>query len=419
MNQPSDRPSLALDGARLDALELILSGLMEPIDGFCLPGREPAGWPFESTLEIPASLAAAVTESGSLILTDPDGTPLALSMVTATEASQQQTVYIAGALSALQPAEHPPARDIRLSLDDVEPSAVAIFADRPDPADVVHAVRASPAPSLLFLAVSWNSGHADYGVARAVADLRRCSSEVAGSSVRFLALAPLNSSVDAATTLAHVLQVLRPGAVYDFSERGSTAVAEVPSPTASGCVVLLTGLSGSGKSTVARALSERLTAGGDHRAVLLDGDDVRRVLSPSLGFTASDREENLRRIGWVAAKIASVGGIAICAPIAPFEQTRAEMREMAEASSRFILIYVSTPLEVCEQRDRKGLYARARAGEIKDFTGIDSPYETPTDADLVIDTSSESTEHHVSSILELIVAARSDRAGWGFSPAIA
>jgi sulfate adenylyltransferase len=409
VNQSGDRPALALNGARLDALELILSGLMEPINGFCLPGRMPAGWPFESILEIPENLAAAVTESGSLILTDPDGTPLALLIVTATEASQQQTIHIAGALSALQPAEHPPARDIRLSLADVEPSAVAIFADRPDPADVVHAVTASPGQPLLFLAVSWNSGHADYRIARAVDDLRRCSSEVAGSSVRFLALAPLNSTVDAATTLAHVLKVLHPGAVSDFSEREPTAVADVSSP--SGCVVLLTGLSGSGKSTVARALAERLTAGGNHRAVLLDGDDVRRVLSPSLGFTASDREENLRRIGWVAAKIASVGGIAICAPIAPFEQTRAEMRAIAEESSQFILIYVSTPLEVCEQRDRKGLYAKARAGEIKDFTGIDSPYETPTDADLVIDTSSESTEQHVKSILRLITTATSDRAG--------
>ena len=120
---------------------------------------------------------------------------------------------------------------------------------------------------------------------------------------------------------------------------------------------------------------------------LLDGDEVRQHLSAELGFDALSRERNVERIGWVAAEVARHGGVAIAAPIAPFEASRARVRAMAEAHGAFLLVWVSTPLEVCEARDRKGLYARARAGEVADFTGISSPFEEPADADLVVDTS--------------------------------
>ncbi|NNH53725.1 adenylyl-sulfate kinase, partial [Promicromonospora citrea] len=153
-----------------------------------------------------------------------------------------------------------------------------------------------------------------------------------------------------------------------------------------GAVVFFTGLSGSGKSTVARALAAELEDDG-LGTTLLDGDEVRHHLSKGLGFDRESRETNVRRIGYVASLVARHGGIAVAAPIAPFAQGRAEVRALAEqAGGRFVLVHVSTPLEVCEARDRKGLYARARAGEIPDFTGISSPYEEPTDADLVIDT---------------------------------
>ena len=169
-----------------------------------------------------------------------------------------------------------------------------------------------------------------------------------------------------------------------------------------GRVVLLSGLSGSGKSTIAKLLAERLSVVDERGVTLLDGDEVRLVLSSGLGFTQADREMNVRRIGWVASLVASHGAIAICAPIAPYAAMRAEMRARAEAVGRFLLVHVSTPLEVCEARDRKGLYARARRGEIPHFTGISDPYETPVDADLTLDASVIAPDEAVRLIIEAL-----------------
>jgi sulfate adenylyltransferase len=153
-----------------------------------------------------------------------------------------------------------------------------------------------------------------------------------------------------------------------------------------GAVVFLTGLSGAGKSTIAEALAASLRADG--RVVsIVDGDELRRV-APHLGFDAASREANIRRAAELAEERAREGQVVIAALIAPFERSRRQAREIVERSASFILVYVRTPLEVAEARDPKGLYARARAGEIRDFTGIDSPYEEPSDADLVIDTTS-------------------------------
>ncbi|TDD70973.1 adenylyl-sulfate kinase [Jiangella aurantiaca] len=159
-----------------------------------------------------------------------------------------------------------------------------------------------------------------------------------------------------------------------------------PLPHERGLVLLFTGLSGSGKSTIARAVTDRIAEIGTRTVTLLDGDVVRRNLSAGLGFSKEDRDRNVERIGFVAAEIAKHGGIAVCAPIAPFAATRARVRSMVEAHGDFLLIHIATPLAECERRDRKGLYARARAGEIPEFTGISSPYEEPDDADLVLDT---------------------------------
>ncbi len=159
-----------------------------------------------------------------------------------------------------------------------------------------------------------------------------------------------------------------------------------------GLTLFFTGLSGSGKSTIANALLVKLLEIGGRRVTLLDGDIVRKNLSSELGFSKEHRNLNIERIGYVASEITKNGGIAVCAPIAPYRVTRRKVRQMVESVGGFVLIHVSTSLEVCEKRDRKGLYAKARAGLIKEFTGIDDPYEEPENADIVLDTEKLSPE---------------------------
>jgi sulfate adenylyltransferase len=174
-----------------------------------------------------------------------------------------------------------------------------------------------------------------------------------------------------------------------------------------GLVIFFTGLSGSGKSTVARGLAETLTERGDRTVSLLDGDQVRHLLSAGLSFSRADRDLNIARIGFVAAEVARHGGIAICAPIAPYAQARAAVREMVTKVGDFLLVHVSTPVEVCEARDRKGLYAKARAGLITGFTGVSDPYQEPRDADLVLDTSTMTRQQAIDAVLKLLVTG-----GW-------
>ncbi len=153
-----------------------------------------------------------------------------------------------------------------------------------------------------------------------------------------------------------------------------------------GFTVFFTGLSGSGKSTVANALMVKLLEDGSRPVTLLDGDIVRKNLSSELSFSKEHRDLNIQRIGFVASEITKNRGIAICAPIAPYTHTRRLVREMISPLGGFLEVHVSTSIEVCESRDRKGLYAKARAGLIKGFTGIDDPYEVPERAEIVIDT---------------------------------
>ncbi|WP_460021278.1 bifunctional sulfate adenylyltransferase/adenylylsulfate kinase [Magnetospira thiophila] len=167
-----------------------------------------------------------------------------------------------------------------------------------------------------------------------------------------------------------------------------------------GFTVFFTGLSGSGKSTIAKALVQKFLEQGGRRVTLLDGDIVRKNLSSELTFSKEHRDLNILRIGFVASEITKNGGIAICAPIAPYTETRRRVREAVEsAGGGFIEVHVATPIDVCEERDRKGLYALARAGKIKGFTGIDDPYEVPENAELTIDTSSCSPDEAAQDII--------------------
>jgi sulfate adenylyltransferase len=166
-----------------------------------------------------------------------------------------------------------------------------------------------------------------------------------------------------------------------------------------GVTIFFTGLSGSGKSTIANVLLTKFLEMGGRPVTILDGDLVRKHLSSELGFSKEHRDINIRRIGYVASEITKNGGIAICAPISPYEAVRKQVREMIEPLGGFVLVHVATPLETCEQRDRKGLYAKARAGIVKEFTGISDPYEAPQNAEVVINTADPSPEEAAQEII--------------------
>jgi sulfate adenylyltransferase len=166
-----------------------------------------------------------------------------------------------------------------------------------------------------------------------------------------------------------------------------------------GFTVFFTGLSGSGKSTIANVLLVRLLEMGGRPVTLLDGDIVRKNLSSELGFSKEHRDLNIRRIGFMAREITQNGGIVLCAPIAPYDNIRKEVRHSIDSAGGFILVHTSTALDICEQRDRKGLYAKARAGIIPTFTGVSDPYESPLDAEVVIDTANLMPEEAAQKIL--------------------
>lgn len=167
-----------------------------------------------------------------------------------------------------------------------------------------------------------------------------------------------------------------------------------------GLCLWFTGLSGAGKSTIANAVTPMLLEYG-RQATVLDGDVVRTHLSKGLGFSKEDRDINIMRIGFVAGEIARHNGTVVCAAISPYRHARNEARKMV-GQDRFVEVYVDTPLEVCEQRDVKGLYARARRGEIQGFTGIDDPYESPVDPEIIVDTVETTPEGNARKIIEYL-----------------
>jgi len=397
LSAPQHHPS----PRELDDLELLTSGALAPTARFNEPGS-----PVRLTL--PEELAgAAVVE-----LVDPEGLPLA-------------RVSADGSVTPLSAAQHGPFRRLHLSPAQVrELYAGATFVPVTDALDEDQLARLEAVEGRVVLLAL--VGHGTPALSP-VGLLRASLAAAARLPEAAVVAVPLAAHGDAEADHDLGVRVVRNYAAGDpvlaladdeqHDRSGAPLSEEIaaiidfdrPPPGEQGVVLFFTGLSGSGKSTLAQAVMDRLLEEGRRTLTSLDGDVVRRHLSAGLGFSREDRETNIRRIGWVAAEISRHGGVAVCSPIAPFDQTRRQVRQMVEdAGGAFFLVHVATPLEECERRDRKGLYAKARRGEIPDFTGISSPYEVPEDAALRIDTTGRSIED----CRDEVLAAAAERLGW-------
>jgi sulfate adenylyltransferase len=369
----------------LDDLELLLSGALAPRTTF----------DDVITLDLPPELR----DASSVELVDPEGLPLAR-----LEGDGRLTPLAAPAYGPFRRFHLSPAQAIRAYGDRL----VVVITRPPTERDLEEVRIAAHGQEVLILAL------VGQGTPRGATPVGLVRESLVAAEI--LARHGLETDVVACTLADHgdseLDARLRDQVAHAYAPRGRTWMQpaadatdrlpgriahlvweDQPGPDERGLVVFFTGLSGSGKSTLARALHDLVIEDGGRTVTSLDGDVVRRHLSAGLSFSRADRETNILRIGWVAAEIARHRGIAICSPIAPFDSTRREVRAMVEeAGGVFVLVHVATPLEECERRDRKGLYAKARAGEIPDFTGISSPYDEPTDAAVRIDTTGRSIE---------------------------
>ncbi len=372
-------------------LELLASGSLAELTSFNQPGSP-------ITLTLPEPVAAEARAVGAVELTDPEGVPLA------------RVSWPGGVVDPLGHAQFGPFRDLMLApaayRERYAGRTVVPVTEPLTTGQLAELAALGPVTLLAFTGTgtSWLSPEGLVRVTRAAAQLLPDAVVVT---------VPLASHGDAEadhTLGARVVDVfagadpvhaLADDADGDYPEAIATAVGhDRPPPERQGLVLFFTGLSGSGKSTLARSLVDHLLEQGERTVTSLDGDVVRRNLSAGLTFSREDRETNIRRIGWVAAEISRHGGVAVVSPIAPFDATRQQVRAMVDdAGGAFFLVHVATPLEECERRDRKGLYARARAGEIPEFTGISSPYEEPQDADVRVDTTGRSVADALHDVL--------------------
>ncbi len=409
-------------------LRLLMRGIDLPLDvlgGSYLPGdhAEPAR---RARLRVPAELVERVTEAGTLVLADEESKPLATLTGVAVSLADGHGAVVEGGVEPVDAALWAP---LALARDGAGPVTV-VLATRPlltadvqqirsrvDRGSLVIAVPVAgptpdglPAPTLLRLvraALGPEAGERPVDVVPVDLAWRdpETDAALAGAVVRALGApepTPLAAGEQDWERLLEALDADRPlPAVAD-----DATLAELrrwlPPRSRRGVVVLFTGLSGSGKSTLARGLAAYIRANTERTVSLLDGDEVRRMLSSGLGFDHASRDLNVRRIGFVAAEVARHGGVAICAPIAPYAESRTAVRAMAREVGGFVLVHVSTPLAEAERRDVKGLYARARAGLIEHFTGINDPYDEPTDADVTIDTSVLSVDDAVGRLVDFM-----------------
>lgn len=372
----------------LDDLELLRTGVVAPLDRVA-PGSI-------VSLRLPADVAGKALAAGGVEVVDPEGVPVA--RLAADGGLDEDSELDLDAVPEWVGAPSPRTFERyyvgpAANAGQLEPGVVTVIVDRPMKTDdLLHIAAEAGKRPLQFLVLAGPSLTAH---SPGVASIRSALSAVSRMGRGHVVAVPMDRRT-VGEKRERVIAAYAPGDVVDLE------APETPEAR-HGLVLFFTGLSGSGKSTIARSVRDAILEDGERSVTLLDGDLVRRHLSAGLSFSAADRETNIRRIGWVAAEISRHGGIAICSPIAPFRSTRRAVRHMvAEAGGDFLLVHISTPLAECERRDRKGLYAKARRGEIADFTGISSPYEEPTEADLVIDTTGITIDAAVERVLQAL-----------------
>lgn len=393
---PPDRhddtaPTHVPSARELDDLELLCKGALTPLTGFDGPDGL-------VTLHVPADLAAAAVAADALVLTDPEGAALARMVPEATYPVGERRVGLIGDVEPLAHDGIGPFRRFRLSPEEVRQRCgddfLTVPVEAPLTLEDLRLVEGKAGLGPLVLLVLLGAGEPGLRPAALVRATVAAAGLLSDAHVIVVPVAPRGSAgcddlfVRRVVDSYAVRGVVWPLGHGELPFEVSAVVAEAtPTGDHRGMVLFFTGFSGSGKSTLARAVQDFILEQYDRTVTSLDGDVVRRNLSAGLGFSAEDRDTNIRRIGWVAAEIGRHGGIAIASPIAPFDATRKHVRALvAEAGASFALIHVATSLQECERRDRKGLYALARAGELPHFTGISSPYEVPDDAEVRVDT---------------------------------
>lgn len=429
---PTDTwPSYHPDPTTLGDAELLASGALAPMDRFVGPD-ETASDAAAVALRLPSETATDAVAAGGLVLVDEEGAPIATVPKPIEHKIDGAASHLSGTVTASgRPSSGSFRRLFQTPQQHIatvgKASLPGVLIDRPLLAEEVAGlaeVGEDAAGVVLLVRTVLPQVPAEVLIKSALA----ASTQIPGARVVAVPLGPRADPADDAALASLVMSNyhVRPVEILDPDTRwreARRALDEDDPSTSSlfdpatlavlrhwrpvraerGLTVFFTGLSGSGKSTVARGLIDRLHE-TDRTVTSVDGDVARRMLSAGLTFSRADRDLNIRRIGWVAAEVTRHGGLAVCAPIAPFAATRADVRDMVQATGDFVLVHISTPLEECERRDRKGLYAKARRGEIPDFTGISSPYEEPEDADLRIDTTNITVDAAVETVLDLLVS---------------
>lgn len=429
--EPTDQPRLQPADAVSADLQLWLQGVALPWDelgGHLDPGDLTAHGEC-ARLRVPASLLGRVQDTGALVITDRESSPIGR-LADARIEQHHDGTWVRGRPEPIGPVStlvQPGA-----GASSAGQGRLVVICQRPFLTSEMETLRSQVAEGEEILIVLPDAGPTPDHLPHQV--LLRCArSDAPHLPTASLPIAWRDPASDlalgeaVATAIgASRLQVLRADdpawreLVADLELTGDSSAsnrvsnrtwAELtrwrPPRNRRGLVVFFTGLSGSGKSTVAKALVDQLGVVSDRSVTLLDGDEVRRLLSSGLGFDRASRDLNVLRIGFVASQIARSGGIAVCAPIAPYAASRASVRSMVAPVGDHVLVHIATTLEECERRDVKGLYAQARAGIIREFTGVSDPYESPTDADLTIDTAKTTPEGAVAVVLDHLY-----RGGW-------